>query len=159
VNSPTFPWLRASFLPMLVNTATHYSKPDQDHVTQAALLVAKKVIKNAFPTMPPQQQAVVCSAHSIKVHLLKLWWTKYFVDHVDWFFIYAEMGKTNWTEMHPKFEESLIPSIFITTCTVDRTDKDLSPACHDVITTLRWVLNKQLQGICTSCPAWPKQCS
>jgi hypothetical protein len=62
-------------------------------------------------------------------------------------------GQNYWTEMHPKFEELLIPCVLVTTPTLDRTCQDLSPACHDVVSTWCWVLNKQLQGICRSCPA------
>jgi hypothetical protein len=67
-----FPWLRATFLLMLVYRAVYYSKPDQANVTRAVLLVTKEAIDNAFPRVPPPQPAVVSSAHSVLVHLLKL---------------------------------------------------------------------------------------
>jgi len=158
VNSPIFPWLRESFVPMLVNKAAQYSEPDQDVVSRAALLVEQVKYQNALPSVPPSQQMVLLCAHYSQVCYSMWWLTKYCVDHVDIFFISAEMGNEECTEMQLKFEELLIPYVFITTPKVDRTGLNLAAGNHVVITTKFWVLNEQLQGMCTSWPARAKRC-
>jgi hypothetical protein len=35
-----------------------------------------------------------------------MWWfTKFFADHLDIFYMYAEVGNNEWTEMQFKFQD------------------------------------------------------
>ena len=77
---------------------------------------------------------------------LKWWLTKFFADHLDIFYIYAEMGNNERTEMQLKFQDSLNPSVFVTTPKVGGTGLNLTAANHAVITQKFWVLNEQRQA-------------
>jgi hypothetical protein len=77
---------------------------------------------------------------------LKWWLTKFFADHLDIFYIYAEMGNDGRTEMQLKFQDSPNPSVFVTTPKVDETGLNLTAANHAVITQKLWVLNGQRQA-------------
>jgi hypothetical protein len=69
-----------------------------------------------------------------------------FADHLDIFYMYAEMGNDELTEMQLKFQDSPNPSLFITSPTVGGTGLNLTAANHAVITQKVWVLNEQCQA-------------
>jgi hypothetical protein len=77
---------------------------------------------------------------------LKWWLIKFFVDHLDIFHMYAEMGNYERTEMQLKFQDSPNPSVFVTTPKVGGTGFNLTAANHAVITQKFWVLNEQRQA-------------
>jgi hypothetical protein len=77
---------------------------------------------------------------------LKWWLTKFFADHLDIFYMYAEMGNDERTEMQLKFQDSPNPSVFVTTPKVGGTGLNLTAANHAVITQKFWVLNEQRQA-------------
>jgi hypothetical protein len=57
--------------------------------------------------------------------------------------MFAEMGIDELTEMQLKFQDSLNPSVFVTTPKVGGTGLNLTAANHAVITQKFWVLDKQ----------------
>jgi len=65
---------------------------------------------------------------------------------LDIFYIYAEMGNHERTQMQLKFQESPILSVFVTTPRVGGTGLNLTPANHAVITQKFWVLNELRQA-------------
>jgi len=65
---------------------------------------------------------------------------------VDIVHLYAEMGNDECTEMQLKFQDSKIPSVFITTPKVDGTGLNLTAANQAAITQKFWVLNEQQQA-------------
>jgi len=102
VESPIFRWLRGTFLPMLVKEPAEYPEPDQDDPSSETLLPEVRN-KNAPPSAPPPQQAVLFCPLPGQVRHLKWWLTKFFVDNVDIFHMYAEMGNDECTEMQLEF--------------------------------------------------------
>jgi len=92
VDTPIFRWLRETFLPMLVNKHAEYPEPDEDDPSREALLPEQERHKNALPSAPPPQKAVLFCPLPGQVRHLKWWLTKYFADHVDIFHMYAEMS-------------------------------------------------------------------
>jgi hypothetical protein len=77
---------------------------------------------------------------------LKWWLSKCFADHLDIFYMYAEMGNDELTEMLLKFQDSPNPSVFVTTPKVGGTGLNLTAANHAVITQKFWVLNEQREA-------------
>jgi hypothetical protein len=77
---------------------------------------------------------------------LKWWLIKFFADHLDIFYMYAEMGNDERTEMQLKFQDSPNPSVFVTTPKVGGRGLNLTAANHAVITEKFWVLNEQRQA-------------
>jgi len=69
--------------------------------------------------------------------------TKFFVEHVDIFHMYAAMGNDERTEMPLKFRNSRNPSELVTTPKVGRTGLILTAPIHAVITPKFWVWNEQ----------------
>jgi len=74
---------------------------------------------------------------------LKWWLTKFFGDHLEIFYMYAEVRNDKRTEMQLKFEDSQSPSVLVTTPKVGGTGLNLTAANHAVITHKFWVLNEQ----------------
>jgi len=130
VDSPIFRWLRETFLPMLVNEPAQYPEPDQDDESREVLLPENDRYENALPGAPPPQKAVLFCPLPGQVRHLKWWLTTFFVDNVDIFHMYAEMGNDERTEMQLKFQDSRNPSVFITTPKVGGTDLNLTAANH-----------------------------
>jgi len=146
VDSPIFRWLRDTFLPMLVNEPAEYPEPDEDDASNAALLHEPESNQSAMPHAPPPQKAVLFCLLPGQVRHLKWWLTKCFADHLDIFYMYAEMGNDERTEMQLKFQDSPNPSVFVTTPKVGGTGLNLTVANHAVITQKFWVLNEQRQA-------------
>jgi len=71
---------------------------------------------------------------------------KYFVDNVDIFQMYAEMGNDERTDIQLRFQDSRNPSEFVTTPKVGGTGLNPTAANHAVITQKFWVLNEQRQA-------------
>ena len=71
---------------------------------------------------------------------------KYFVDNVDIFQMYAEMGNDERTDIQLRFQDSRNPSEFVTTPKVGGTGLNPTAANHAVITQKLWVLNEQRQA-------------
>jgi hypothetical protein len=77
---------------------------------------------------------------------LKWWLTKFFADHLDIFYMYAEMGDDEHTEMPLSFQDSSNPSVFITTPKVSGIGPSLT-AANDAVRTQKFsVLNEQHQA-------------
>jgi len=81
-----------------------------------------------------------------QVRHLKWWLTKFFVDHLDVFYMYAAMGDNESTEMQLKFQDLPNPSVFVTTPKVGGTGLTHTAANHAVRTQKFWVLNEQRQA-------------
>jgi len=146
VDSLIFRWLRDTFLPMLVKEPAEYPKPDEDEASNDALLHEPESNKCSLPSAPPPQKAVLFCPLPGQVRHLKWWLTKFFADHLDIFYVYAEMGNDEDTEMQLKFQDSPNPSVFVTTPKVGGTGLNLTAANHAVITQKFWVLNEQRQA-------------
>jgi hypothetical protein len=147
VDSPTFRWLRGIFLPILVNESAEYPEPDEDEASNEALLHEPESLKItlAHAPPPPQKAMLLCPLPG-EVRHLKWWLTKFFADNMDIFYMCAEMGNDESTEMELKFQDSPNPSVFVTTPKVGRTGLNLTAANHVVITQKFWVLNQQRQA-------------
>jgi hypothetical protein len=147
VDSPIFRWLRDTFLPMLVNESAEYPEPDEDEASNEALLHEPESNQSALPRAPPPpQKAVLFCPLPGQVRHLKWWLSKFFADHLDIFYMYAEMGNDERTEIQLKFHDSPNPSVFVTTPKVGGTGLNLTAANHAVITQKFWVLNEQRQA-------------
>jgi hypothetical protein len=64
----------------------------------------------------------------------------FFVDNLDKFYMYAEMGNDERTDRQLILHNLPNPSVFITTPTVCGTVQNLRAAKHAVITPTFWVL-------------------
>jgi len=146
VDSPIFRWLRDTILPMLVNAAAEYPEPDEDEASNEALLHEPESHTRALPRAPSLQKAMLFCPLPGYVRHLKWWLTKFFADHLDIFYMYAEMGNNERTEMQLKFQDSPNPSVFVTTPKVGGTGLNLTAANDAVITQKFWVLNEQRQA-------------
>jgi hypothetical protein len=146
MDSPIFRWLTDTFLPLLVNAPAEYPKPDADEASNEALLPEPERYDSALPCAPPPQKTVLFCPLPGQVRHLKWWLTKFFVDHLDIFYMYAEMGNDERTDMQLKFLDSPNPSVFVTTPKVGGTGLNLTAANHAVITQKFWVLNEQQQA-------------
>jgi len=131
---------------MLVNAAAEYPEPDEDEASNEALLHQPESNSRALPCAPPPQKAMLFCPLPGQVRHLKWWLTKFFTDRLDIFYMYAEMGNNEWTEMRLKFQDSPNPSVFVTTPKVGGTGLNLTAANHVVITEKFWVLNEQHQA-------------
>jgi len=146
VDSPIFRSLREIFLAILVKEPAEYPEPDEDEASNEALLHEPESNTSPLPRAHPPQKAVLFYPLPGQVRHLKWWLTKFITDHLDIFYMYAEMGNDERTEMQLKFQDSLNPSVFVTTPKVDGTGLNLTAANHAVITQKFWVLNEQLQA-------------
>ena len=70
-----------------------------------------------------------------------------FADDLDIFYMNAYMGNDERTEMQLKFQDSLNPSVFVTTPNLGGTGLSLSAAHHAVRTEKFWVLNEQHRAL------------
>jgi len=77
---------------------------------------------------------------------LKWWLTKFFADHLDIFYMYAELGNDEHSEMQLKFQNLPNPSVFVTAPNVGGTGLKLTAANHAVISQKFWVLNAQREA-------------
>jgi len=90
---------------MLVNESTEYPEHDQEDAARG-MFFPDETHENAPPSAPPPQKAVQFCPLPGQVSHLKWWLTTFFVDHLDIFNIYAEMGNDECTEMQFKFQHS-----------------------------------------------------
>jgi len=147
VDSPIFRWLRDTFLQMLVNESVEYPEPDKDEISNEALLHESESLTSTLPLAPPPPpKAVLFCPLPGQVRHLKWWLTHFVGDNLDIFYIFAEMGNDEQTEMQLKFQDSPNPSVFVTTPKVGGTRLNLTAANHAVITQKFWVLNEQRQA-------------
>jgi len=146
VDSPIFQWLRDTFLPMLFKKPAEYPKLDEDKASNEALLHEPESNTYALPSAPPPQKAVLFCSLPGRVDHLKWWLTQFFADHLDIFYMYAEMGNDERTEMQLKFQDLPNLSVFVTTPKVGGTGLNHTAANHAVITQKFWVLNEQRQA-------------
>jgi hypothetical protein len=132
---------------MPVNEPAEYPEPDEDEASNEALLQEPERNQSTLPRAPsPPQKAVLFCPLPGQVCHLKWWLSNFFADHLDIFYMYAEMGNDERTEMQLKFQDSLNPSVFVTTPKVGGTDLNLTAANHAVITQKFWVLNQLRQA-------------
>jgi len=145
VESPIFPWLRETVLPMLVKEPAENPEPDQNAASRETLLPEERN-ENAPPCAPPPHKAVRFCPLPGEVRHLKWWLMQIFADNMDIFHMYANMGDDGRTEIQHKFQDSQNPSEFITTPKVGETGLNLTAANHAVFTPKLWVLNDQRQA-------------
>jgi hypothetical protein len=88
---------------MLVNAAAEYPEPDEDEASNEVLLQEPESNSRALPCAPPPYKAVLFCPLPGQVYHLKWWLIKFFADHLDIFYMYAEMGNYECTEMQLKF--------------------------------------------------------
>jgi len=140
---------------MLVKEPAEYPEADEDKASNAALFLEPESNESALPCAPPPQKVVLFCPLPGQVCHLKWWLTKLFADHVDTFYMYAEMGNDECTEMQLKFQDSPNPSVFVTspnpsvfvtTPKVGGPGRNLTAANHAVITQKFWVSNEQRQA-------------
>jgi len=147
VDFPIFRWLRDTFLAMFVNKSAEYPEPNKDEASNEALLHEPESLQSTLSRAPPSPQKVVlfCPLPGQVCHL-KWWLTQFFADNLDVFYMFAEMGNDERTEMQLNFQDSPNPSVFVTTPKVGGTGLNLTAANHTVITQKFWVLNEQRQA-------------
>jgi len=126
---------------MLVNKPPEYPEPDKDKASNEALLLKPESNKRALPCAPPPQMVSLFCPLPGQVCHLKWWLTKLSADHLNIFYMYAEMGNDERTEMQLKVQESPNPYVFVTTPKVGWTGLNLTAANHAVITWEFWVLS------------------
>jgi len=131
---------------MLVKKPVEYPEPDEDEASNEAHLHEPERNNSSLPGAPPPQKAVQFCLLPGQVHHLKWWLTKFFANHLDIFYMYAEMGNNERTEMQLKFQDSPNPSEFVTTPKVGGTGLNPTAANHAVITQKIWILNEQRQA-------------
>jgi len=85
---------------MLVNQPAEYPEPEEDEASNEALLYEPGRNQSALPCAPPPpQKAVLFCPPPGQVRHLKWWLSKRFADHLDIFYMYAEMGNDEHTEL------------------------------------------------------------
>jgi len=115
---------------MLVKEPAEYPEPDKDKASLEALLHYPESNYSALPGAPPPQNVVLFCPLPGQVRHLKWWLTNCFADHLDIFYMYAEMGNDERTEMQLKFQDLPNPSVFLTTPKVGGTGLNLTAAKH-----------------------------
>jgi len=131
---------------MLVKEPAEYRKPDKDEASHEALLLEHESNKSALRPAPPPHKAVLFCPMPGEVCHLKWWLRKCSADHLDIFYMYAELGNDERSETQLKFHDSPNPSAFVTTPKVGWTGLNLTAANHAVITKKFWVLIEQRQA-------------
>jgi hypothetical protein len=131
---------------MLVNEPAECPETDQHDASNEVLLHEPESNKSSLPCAPPPQKVVLFRPLPGEVRHLKWWLTKFFAYHLDIFYMYAEMGNDECTDMLLKFQDLPNPSVFVTTPTVGGMGLNLTAANHAVITQKFWVLNEQHQA-------------
>jgi hypothetical protein len=128
---------------MCVTESTEYPEPDEDEAWNEALLHEPDCLKSTLPRAPPPpQKAVLICPLPGQVCDLKWLLAKFFTDNMNIFYMFAEMGNDELTEMQLKFQDSPNPSVFVTTPKVGGTGLNLTAANQAVITQKFWVLNE-----------------
>jgi len=130
---------------MNVNESGDFSEPDEDEASNEVLLHDPYSTISVLPGAPFHLKAVQLCSLLGQLRYLKWWLTKIFLDHLNIFYMYAEMGNNELTEMQLKFQDSPNPSVFIITPTVGGEGLNDTVVDHVVITQKCWVLNEQCQ--------------
>ena len=134
---------------MLVKESTEYPEPDEDEASNEVLLHQPDSLKSTLPPAPPPppQQVVLFCFLPRQFRHFKWWLTQLCADNfLDIFYMFAEMGNDERTEMQIKFQNSPNPSVFVTTHKLGGKGLNLTAANHAVITQKFWVLNEQRQA-------------
>jgi hypothetical protein len=97
--------MRDTFLAMLIKEPAEYPEPDEEDTSNEALLHEPERIKSALPLAPRPKKVVLFCPLPSQVRHLKWWLTKFFTDHLDIFYMYAEMGNDERTEMQLTFPD------------------------------------------------------
>jgi hypothetical protein len=131
---------------MLVNEPAEYPEPDKDKASNQALLHQPEGTQSALPHSPPPSQWAIlfCSLPGHICHL-KWWLRKFFVDYMNIFYMYAELGNDEHAEMLLKLHDLPNPSVFETTSKLGGTGLILTVPTHAEITQKLCVLNDQSQ--------------
>jgi len=130
----------------MINELLQYSELDQDDGSCHVLLQEPEWRENVLPGAPPPQKEVLFCPLPHQVNYFKWWLTKCFMDYVDIFQQYAEMGNDDHTEMQLEFQVSQNPSAFVTTPKVGGPGTNLTAVHHAVITQKFRVLNDNCQA-------------
>jgi len=146
VDLPLVGWQREALLPMHVNKHAEYSEPNEDKPLREALLPEQERHESTLPNALPQQKVLQFCPLPGKLRYWRWWLTKYLVDNVDIFHIYAEMGNDEGTEMQLKIQNSHNPCVFVKSPDVGRTGLNLTAANHVVTTQNFWVFIEQCQA-------------
>jgi hypothetical protein len=131
---------------MLGKESAEYAEPEEDEASNKALLPKPDSNKCTLPSAPHPHKAVLFCPLPGRVPHLKWWLIKFFADHLEIFYTYAEMGNDECTQIQLKFQDSPNPSVFVTTPKVGGTSRNFTAANHAVITQKFWVLNEQQQA-------------
>jgi len=146
VDSLMFRWLRDTFLPMLFNESTENPEPDQDDASIEALQHESGSFKSTMHRSLPPQKAVVLCPPPGQVRYLKWWLRKFFLENLDIFYMFGEMGNDERTEMQLKLQDLPNPSVFVTAPKVGGTGLNLTAANHAALNPKFWPLNEQREA-------------
>jgi hypothetical protein len=128
---------------MLVNKPADHLQRDHNDEQQEELLLKPDKNYNALPIEPPSQMVARFYPLHVKVYHLMWWLSKYFVNHVDIFLMYAEMGKNECTEIQITFQNVQNPMLLVTIPEVRGTGVNLTATKNAVITHMFWKWNEQ----------------
>jgi hypothetical protein len=135
------------FFADVFNESAEYPKPDEDEASNEAFLHESESLKTTLRcALPPPQKVVLICPLPGEVHHLMWWLTQFFADNLDIFYMFAEMGNDERTEMQLKFQDFPNLSVFVTIPKVGGPGLNLTAANHAVITQKFWVLNEQYQA-------------
>jgi len=143
VDSPNFWSLRDTFPPTLVNARAEYLEADEDDALNDVLLCDSERKKTVLPCTHPPYKAVLFGPLPGQVHHLTWWLTKCFADHLDIFYMYAEMDNNCSTETLLKFQDWQNLSVFVTTPKVGGTGLNLAATNYAEMTPTFLGLNMQ----------------
>jgi SNF2 family DNA or RNA helicase len=148
VDPPIFRWFGDTLLPLLFIESAEYAEPDKDEALNEVLLHEPESLKSTFPRAPPTpQKAVLFYPLAGQLLHLKWWLTQCLVDNLNIFYMFAEMGNDERTEIQLKFQDSSNSSVFVPTPKVCGTGLNLTAGNHAVITQKFWALNEQRQAV------------
>jgi hypothetical protein len=132
--------------PLLGNKLKEYPKRYQGVASSGAFLLQQVSHEIAFPSgYSPQQVVLVYLLPGQVWHLTRLL-SNCFVNHVDIFHMYPEIGNDNHTDIQHNFLEAGTPSVIVTTPTADGTSLNLTASKCAITTQMFWVLNTQWQA-------------
>jgi len=87
----------------VVNSLAEDPEPDEDNRLSENLLPEQVRTDNVLHSAPPAKIVVLFHPVPAQVRHLNWWLTNCFVDHVDIFHIYVEMGNDECAQMPLKF--------------------------------------------------------
>jgi len=115
VDSPIVLWITVSIRPMIADESVQYPEHDEEEASGEALLHKQESNANALPNTSCSLMAVLFCPLSGRVHHMKWWLMKYFVDHVDIFHSCAEIGNNECKEIELTFLDYSNIRLFVTT--------------------------------------------